>query len=169
MNKPDLIKHATYLLCVNDAEYSKVALKFAGRMAKRKKARIIMLHVTEPTDFQSFGAIANKIKAETEKSAHKLLNNLTKEIDTEVILMHKEGFIGEEIVKVAEENHDIDLLIVGAAAETGSKSKTLQPLVANIGSKIMIPMIIIPGNLTDQQIDLLTWHLSKKMLLKIIN
>jgi nucleotide-binding universal stress UspA family protein len=149
-------KDATYLICVNGEEYSKVALKFACMMAKKRKAKLILLHVTEPVDYQGFGAIDNKIKAEAEKNAKKLLTNLTKEIDMDVVLLHKEGFIGEEIIKVAEENHYIDLLIVGAAAETGTKSKTLHPLVSSIGTKIMVPMVIVPGNLTDQQIELLT-------------
>ncbi len=149
------VKKATYLVCVSDTDYSKIALDFANKLAGRKNGKIIALHITEPVNYQSFGAIANKMQEEQTKEAEKLLEELTKEIDVEFICMHKEGFIGEEIIKIVEEHHDIDMLILGSAAESSARSKTLQPIVAQLGVKIMVPVLIIPGNLTQQQMDLL--------------
>tara|TARA_B100001564_G_scaffold340530_1_gene334293 strand:- start:390 stop:875 length:486 start_codon:yes stop_codon:yes gene_type:complete len=146
----------TYLVCVSDADYSKVALDYACSLTKRKKGRLIVLHITEPVDYQGFGVVANKMQAENEKHAKKLLRNLAKEIDVDPILVHKEGFIEKEIIKMVEEHEDIDMLIVGAAFETSSKNKTLQPLVSQIGQKILVPMVIVPGNLTVEQIDALS-------------
>lgn len=149
-------RRATYLVCVNDAEYSHVALQFAVKMAQKRAGKLMVLHVTEAAAFQGFGIVADKMRAEQKKEAKKLLRDMTKELDVETQLLHREGVIEEEIVATVEENHDVDMLIVGAAAETSTRSKTLQPLVAQLGNKIMVPMLIVPGNLTEDQMDLLT-------------
>lgn len=152
---PIVLKQPVYLVCVSNSDYSKIALEFAHQLALKKNGKLIVLHVTEPIDFKSFGLVANKMQEEREKEAGKLLRNLTRGIHIEKILLHKEGFIDEEITKVIEENNDISMLIVGAAAETNIKSKTLQPLVSQVGHKLLIPMLIVPGNLTGQQIEIL--------------
>ncbi len=145
----------TYLICISNTDYSKVALDFAYKMAKRKKGKLLVLHITEPSEYQTFGVIANKIKQENERNAKKFLKEVTKNIDIDKTLLHKEGFIYEEIIKLVEENNEIDMLIVGAAAENHVRSKNLQPLVSQLGQKILIPIIMIPGSLTEEQIDLL--------------
>ena len=71
-------------------------------------------------------------------------------------LLVREGLIEEEIIKLIEEDESINMLIVGTEQETSVKSKIITAIVSQIGSKIHIPMTIIPGNLTDQEISLLT-------------
>ena len=149
-------QYPCYLVCVNNADYSGVALQFACKMAQKRHGRIKVLHVTEAAAFKGFGAVADKMRAEQKREAKKLLKELTKDTDVATELLHREGLIEEEIITVVEEDEGIDMLILGAAAETSTRSKTIQPLVAQLGSKIMVPMLIIPGNLTEQQMDLLT-------------
>ena len=148
-------KRPIYLVCVSNSDYSKVALEFASQVALKKEGQLVVLHVTEPIDFKSFGSVANKMQEERKKEANKLLRDLTRSIKVEKTLLHREGFIDEEIIKVVEENSDISMLIVGAAAETSPKSKTLHPLVSQVGHKLPIPMLIVPGNLAWQQIEIL--------------
>ena len=153
-------KRTNYLVCVNDKEYSKVALSFACNMAKKSNGSITLLHVTEPTEYLSFGAVADKMRLELRLEAEKLLNELAKEIqkraDITPALVVCEGIIEDEIVRVIEKDNDINMLIVGAAADSSTKSKVIPPLVAQVGNKLLIPVLVVPGNLTKRQIEELT-------------
>lgn len=145
----------TYLVCISDTDYSRTALQFAEKIAQRTHGKLIVLHVTEPLDYKSFGLVADKMQVERKKEARKLLHDVTETIGVEKTLMVREGFIEDEIVKVVGKNDHIHMVILGAAAHTSAKNKILQPLVAQLGHKIMVPMLIIPGNITPQQIELL--------------
>ncbi|MDB2414554.1 universal stress protein [Rickettsiales bacterium] len=150
----------TYLVCINKEEYSKVAVSFAYKLAKRNNGRITLLNVIEPSDYQSFGAVADKMQEEMRKETEELFQQMSDEITSDggnvPILIVKEGRIEEEIINVVEEDPMIRMIIVGTATESSVKSKVLPPLVTQIGNKLLIPMLIVPGNLTDQQIDSLT-------------
>lgn len=144
-----------YLACISNTDYSKLALQFAATMAKRTGGTLLVLHVTEPSDYKSFGLIEETMQAERKKEAETLLKNMTKDIKVDKQLLYRDGFIEEEIIHVVEENPQICMLVLGAAAQTSAKNKVLQPLVAQLGHKIMVPMLIVPGNITEQQIEML--------------
>ena len=150
----------TYLVCVNKEEYSRVALRFACALVKKHaNATISLLHVMEPADYQSFGSVAEKMRTERRQEAEKLLHEVAEDVlDSNMtpILIVREGLIDEEIIKVVEEYTNIQMLIVGVATETSVKSKIVPPLVSQIGQKIHVPMMIIPGSMTPEQIDLLS-------------
>jgi nucleotide-binding universal stress UspA family protein len=158
--KKDITSKVTYLVCVSKEPYSRVALQFACSLVDRdKNAAISILHVMEPADYQSFGSVAEKMRQERRNDAEKLLHELAHDVvDSKMtpIFMVREGLIEEEIMKVIEEDNSIQMLIVGAASETGAKSKIIPPLVSQIGTKLLIPILIVPGNLTEQQIEVLT-------------
>jgi nucleotide-binding universal stress UspA family protein len=158
-----LAKKNSYLVCVNEEDYSKVAVKFASQLAKNTGASLLILHVMEPMDYQTLGSVAEKMKQERALDAEALLTSLAQEVDESVAikpaLMIREGLIENEIVKVIEEDTNVHMLIVGSASEGNAKSKTLPPLAAQVGRKLYIPMLIIPGNMTEQQITALTRRL----------
>ena len=67
----------------------------------------------------------------------------------------REGDKAEEILKLIDEDEDIFMLVL--AAGTGSEGPG--PLVATIGrtaGDFPIPMAIVPGHLTDEEIDALS-------------
>lgn len=153
-------KILNYLVCVNSEEYSEAALQFACRLAKQNNGKIIILHVIEPVDYQSIGSIAEKMRREKIDEAEKLLIKLADKtatwFDRRPALLVKEGLIEEQIISLVEKDLSINMLIVGTAQETNIKSKILPPLVTNLGNKLQIPMLIVPGGLTEYQIKLLT-------------
>ena len=150
-------KKVNYLICVNNDNYSEVALHFACSMAKQNDGSVIMLHVIEPADYQTIGSVAEKMREEQIQEAEKLMNKLALKVQkwsqiTPVFIV-KHGVIESEIISLIEEDRSINMLVVGTAADTSTKSKTLPPLVASLGSKLKIPMLIVPGSLTKKQIE----------------
>lgn len=137
------------LLCVNDDDYSRNAMVFACEIAKAKKHEIALLHVLQPADYQGFGAVADKIRAEQKENAKALLKELSAEVEKRIkkrpkILM-REGAIEEEIIDTIEQQKNISMLITGCAADSNFKSKTIPALVGQLGQKLLVPTLIVPG------------------------
>jgi hypothetical protein len=72
------------------------------------------------------------------------------------VLYVREGTPGEEIPKLIDEEPGIAVLVLGA----GTDEKGPGPLVSSIAGSMSgifpIPITVVPGNLTDDQIDALT-------------
>jgi hypothetical protein len=66
-------------------------------------------------------------------------------------LLLKEGPVGETILKVAQEDTRINLLVLGVAPGT-ARGRLVAWLATQLGDRLWMPMMLIPGNLTDQQI-----------------
>ena len=150
-------KKVNYLVCVNGEKYSEVAAHFAAKLAQNNNGTITILHVIEPADYQSFGGVAETMRSEQIQATEKLLDDLSTKVNKwsgiTPILIAQEGVIENEIISVVENDKSINMLIVGAASETATKSKILPPLVASLGSKLTIPMLIVPGNMTNKKIE----------------
>ena len=67
----------------------------------------------------------------------------------------RHGHISEEIAKLIEQDPSISTLVLAAGSDPAGPG----PLVSSIGSgraAIRIPVTIVPGHLTDDEIDALT-------------
>lgn len=150
-------KQTNYLVCVNSEEYSEAALHFTCYLAKKNNGSVILLHVIEPSDYLSIGMVADKIRQEKHEESQKLLNELAGKAKDKSGLMPmvivREGLIEDEIIAAVEEDPTIRMLIVGVSGKNSKKSKTTQLLVSTIGSKINIPMLVVPGTFTIQQME----------------
>ena len=124
--------------------------------AGRTKSQIVMLRVIEPGERnQQWLGVADIMKAEAMETANKELDKyaerakkLTKLAPDRVI---REGVTAEEIVKLIDEDEDIGILVL--AAGTGKEGPG--PLVSHIGKSagtFPIPVAIIPGHLTDDDL-----------------
>lgn len=153
-------RKVNYLVCVNNEKYAEVALHYTCSIANRSDSSITILHVIEPADYQTLGAVADKMRQEKFAAAEKLLQNLSAKVQkwsniTPAVIV-KEGLIEDQIIALANEDETIHMLIAGVAPETNVKSKIIPPIVSALGNKIHIPLMLVPGNLTEGQIDKLT-------------
>ena len=153
MNKSKL------LVCVSNTEHSRVALRFACNKAKNAGYPVEILHVIEPSEYQNFLSMVESMQDEKRQEAEELLKKFSTEayesFGITPSLMLREGLIGEQVVAAVEEDHTINMLL-GTSPETTSRSNLITWLATQLGKTLLIPMLIIPGNLTDQQITELT-------------
>lgn len=149
-----------FLVCIDEQEHSRVALRFACYKAKSINCQVEMLFVIDSSDFNNLFSVSEVMRAERLADAEKLLKRLAEDVhawaDIMPSLAVREGRISEEILACAEEDNQINMLILGAAPEGEKKSGLLPIVVDAIGDKLHIPVMIVPGNLTDQQIKELT-------------
>lgn len=149
------------LICVNDTEYSRVALRFCCNKAKNAGYPVEILHVIESMEYQNFLSMADVMRDEKHQEAEELLKRFSEEayesFGITPSLMLKEGLVGEQIIAAVEEDHGINMLLVGTSPDnTASRGKLIPWLASQLGKSLQIPMLIVPGNLTDQQINELT-------------
>ena len=153
--------HDRVFLCVVDSsEEVHVALQFAALRAKRSGGRVALLYVIEPGDFQHWMSVAEKMREEAREEAERVLQTHAAEVIAITghtpILYVREGTPRDAIVQLIEEEPNISILVLGA----GTGKKGPGPLVSSIAGKLSgkfpIPITVVPGTLTDEQLDALT-------------
>jgi nucleotide-binding universal stress UspA family protein len=149
-----------WLVVIDDTPECDRAAYFACRRAMRVGAGVVMLRVIETQERnQQWLGVADIMKAEAHEEANASLeraasraNGLTGITPERVVL---EGQIGEQILKLIEDDEDIAILVL--AAGTGKEGPG--PLVSSIGKtagEYPIPVAIVPGHLTDEELDAMT-------------
>jgi nucleotide-binding universal stress UspA family protein len=150
------IKATKYLVCVDQREESKIALRLACMKANARGSQVSMLHIIPPADFQTLGAIADRMREERKQEGMALLNTLAEEafatygIRPTIVL--REGSTGDEIIAAAMEDADVNMIALGIAQQSNSRGKLAAWLASQLGSKLFVPLLMVPGNLTDQQL-----------------
>lgn len=154
-----IARPAKYLVCVDGREESRVALRLACMKARARGNAVGMLHIIAPADFQTLGAIAERMREERHAEGEELLNRLSDEATTAYgitpSLMLREGSAGDEILVTALENPDVNMIVIGVAQQSQGRGKLATWLAGQLGNKLLIPLLMVPGNLTDQQLQAL--------------
>jgi nucleotide-binding universal stress UspA family protein len=148
------------LVVIDETEECDRAVYYASRRAARIGANVIMLRVIETQDAsQQWLGVGDIMRAEAHEEADaELARYATRAngiagITPERIV--REGDKAEEILRLIDEDEDIFILVL--AASTGSEGPG--PLVATIGrtaGDYPIPVAIVPGHLSDEEIDALS-------------
>ena len=148
-----------WLVVIDDTPECDRAVYFAARRAERVGAGVVMLRVIEIEDRgQQWLGVADIMKAEADEEANAALDKYTSRANGIAGITPereiREGKTAEEILKLIEENEDIAILVL--AAGTGKDGPG--PLVTGIGKsagEYPIPVAIVPGHLSDEEIDAL--------------
>jgi nucleotide-binding universal stress UspA family protein len=149
-----------WLVVIDDTPECDRAVYFTARRAARVGAGVLMLRVIETHDRnQQWLGVADIMQAEAQEEANAALNkyatraNGVAGVTPERVI--REGETAEEILKLIEEDEDIAILVLAA----GTSKEGPGPLVASIGSnagEYPIPVAIVPGHLSDEELDALT-------------
>ena len=153
-------QNATILVCISDNDHSRIAVKFAASKAKRTGCKLCILHVVNASDYQSALAVADVMRQELIDASRVLLERFAEEAkewaDLTPCVLTREGRISDEIVNAVEDDNSINMLILGTSLKSPGREDLLPLLVSQLGNRLLIPMTIVPGNLTEQQIKALT-------------
>jgi nucleotide-binding universal stress UspA family protein len=149
-----------WLVVIDDTPECDRAVYFACRRAMRVGAGVVMLRVIETQDRnQQWLGVADIMKAEAHEEANTALeraagraNGLTGITPERVV---REGPIAEQILGLIEDDEDIAILVLAA----GTSKDGPGPLVSSLGKSVgdyPIPIAIVPGHLTDEELDAMT-------------
>jgi nucleotide-binding universal stress UspA family protein len=148
---------AKFLVIIDETPECDRAVYYASRRAARVGVSVVMLRVIATHDHgQQWLGVADIMRAEAHEEANAMLakfaarSNGIAGITPECVI--REGEVAEEILKLIEEDEDISVLVLAAAADTEGPG----PLVANLGNtagSFPIPVAIVPGHLSDEDLD----------------
>jgi nucleotide-binding universal stress UspA family protein len=149
-----------FLAIVDQTPECKVALRFAARRAQHTGGIVTLLYVVPPADFQQWAGVERKMREEAHQEAERALHEAAKVVNDIVgsmpELVIREGRPAEEVRALLREDHAISILVLAA----GTAKEGPGPLVAIVagptGGSYPIPVTVVPGSLSDEQIDALT-------------
>ncbi len=147
------------LVVVDDTPESNNSLRYACRRASRAGGSVILLRVIYPADFQHWLAVEERMRQEAREDANELLERLCQEVkeqwgvESEPLIL--EGKTDKVIMSLIENDLDIKILVLGSASGKDGPGPLVSQLVGK-SSEIRIPVTVVPGELTEEQIDELT-------------
>jgi nucleotide-binding universal stress UspA family protein len=148
------------LVIVDDTAEWDRAVYYASRWAMRAGCGVVMLRIIETEDQnQQWLGVADIMRAEAEENANAALDRAAARakaiagIAPERVI--REGDPTEQILEVIERDHDISMLVLAANPGAEGPGPLITTIAKTVGS-FPIPVVIVPGELADADIDALS-------------
>jgi nucleotide-binding universal stress UspA family protein len=148
-----------FLLVVDESQEVESALYYAASRIAHSSGSILMLYVIEPQQFQHWAGV-RQVQIEEETNKARALFRLFRRklhligfegIPCEEVI--REGIKSEEIMRTIDEDEDVAILVLGAAIDPEGPGPLVSSLAAGTAAgKFPIPVTIVPGNLTLEDI-----------------
>ena len=147
-----------FLVVVDNTAEMRLALRYASLRAKKTGGRVGLLRVVRKADFQHWDAIGNLMREEAREQAEQLLQEHAATVleltDGEVpILYIKEGDATSALLNLIDEDVQICLLILAASTNRRGPGPLITHLTKKVIGQLRIPITIVPGGLTNEEID----------------
>ena len=159
MAQEGTVRERVFLVVVDESEEMRVALRYASLRAKHVGGRVALLYVIEPSDFMHWIAIESLRQEERRTEAEALLQDLSAEVHRftgETPVLHlREGSRRDELLKLIDEEPSISILILAASTDPSGPGPLVTALTGRFVGKLRVPVTIVPGHLSDEQIDAL--------------
>ncbi len=148
-----------FLVVADDSEEMKNALRFACRRAVHTDGHVALLGVVEPVEFQQWLGVGRVMEEEAREAVEQRLNELAEEVlamtGIQPTLYLRVGQRHEQLLSLLDDEPEISLLVLGTAAEGEGPGPLVSELVADT-SRLRIPVTLVPGSLSSEQIDALS-------------
>jgi nucleotide-binding universal stress UspA family protein len=148
------------LVIVDDTPECDRAVYYASRWAVRVNGGVVMLRVIETQDRnQQWLGVADIMRQEAQEEAQAALDrasgraNGIAAITPECVI--REGQSTEQIFDVIENDVDIAMLVLAAAAGPEGAGPIVTN-IAGIAGSFPIPVVVVPGGLVDDDLDALS-------------
>lgn len=144
-----------YLVVIDDTAECDRAIVFASKRAARIGGGLVMIAVADNADFHHWLGVGNIMKEEAEDAALATLERAADRsrevagVDPEKIV--RTGNKADEIRKLINEDEDVAFLVL-AASPASEGPGPLVSLLASTSGTFPIPVVIVPGDMTDDEI-----------------
>lgn len=149
-----------FLVVVDETEEMRSALRYACRRAQHTNGRVALLMVTEPAEFQHWLGVGRvmeeEARVEAEQRAQTLAAQVFEQTGRMPVVHIREGQRADELVKLMQEDPTISLLVLATASGASNPGPLVTFLLGQIGHRIRIPVTLVPGELSAEEIDLLS-------------
>ena len=147
-----------YLVIMDETTEALRALRFASRRAMKTGGAVHILALVPRENFNAFGAVQATIEEEARDRAEMVASSAAGSLFAESgkmpVISVRTGDAQAVIRDYLKEHPEVAALVLGAAAEGGPG-----PLVSHFSAHagaLACPLFIVPGGLTDEDIDRLS-------------
>jgi len=151
-----------FLVVVDETPECEHALAFAAGRAAHTGGGLALLYVVEPGDFQHWLGVEEIAREEgisKAKAVFRLFGRKLKKLGFEKMQPEeiiREGNKADEIFALIEEDADIAILVLGASKDPSGPGPLVSMLATGkYTAEFPIPITIVPGTLTDEEIQAL--------------
>ena len=150
-----------YILVIADgSKEMEVALQYACARAKKTNRKIIIATFIEPLDVLTTQGVTEIMQNEAREEAESKLqqaSSIVKESTGVMPVLHvREGEVIPELIKLIEEEENINVLVLAANVDEKGPGPIINSLVSKEYSRLRIPVMIVPGNFSIEHISLIT-------------
>jgi nucleotide-binding universal stress UspA family protein len=148
-----------FLVVVDESAEHHLALHYAARRVAHTDGRLAMLYVIEPGEFQHWISVEELAREERRDAAEQLMQRLCEQIapiaGSMPIVYIREGRAQDELLALINEEPGISILVLAAGTGTAGPGPLVSFLMGK-AARLRIPITIVPGGLTVEQIDALS-------------
>ena len=145
-----------FLVIIDGTEECDRAVTFAAHRVRRTGGTVVLMAVIEPDEFQHWLGVESIMRAEALEEVDRLLELRSARIatigDICVETVVREGHKADEIEKLINEDNDIAILVLAAGTSSEGPGPLVSAFASRSGNALPVPVTIIPGALTDEQI-----------------
>ena len=149
-----------FLVVVDETAEHHLALQYAARRAAHTGGRLALLHVIEPAEFQHWIAVEELAREERREAAERLMRRLCEQfapVAGSIPIVHiREGRTQDELVALIDEEPTISILVLAAGTGAAGPGPLVTSLTGKAVARLRIPITIVPGGLTIEQVDALS-------------
>lgn len=158
---PESAPPRVFLVVVDETPEHRIAVRYAARRAAHTGGRVAMLYVIEPAELQHFQAIEDLARSERREAAEELLHGLCEEVaplaGSMPVVYIREGRARDELLQLINEEPAISILVLAAATGPEGPGPLIGYLTTGrLTGRLRIPITIVPGGLTADQVDQLS-------------
>jgi len=147
-----------FLVVVDDSPEFDAALRYAARRARSTGGRVVLLRVLPDSTDEHWSGVREEIQRQQRAEAETLLSRLGEEANQrsggQPVFLIETGEPLDAIRKVVGEDPDIKILVLASAG--GGKAGPLVSAFLKQGAAFTgrkLPVTIVPGELTDAEIE----------------
>ncbi|NKE44751.1 universal stress protein [Roseomonas frigidaquae] len=149
-----------FLVVVDDSAERSVALRYAALRVRKSGGRMALLRVIEPAGQVEWAGVGAMLAEERREEAERLLSGLAAEVNELTgglpILLIREGDARDELLALLAEDPRISILVLASATGGTGPGPLIQALTGRYATKLLVPMTIVPGGMSDAELDRVT-------------
>lgn len=150
------IKRRKFLVVVDGTPECEVAIQFASRRARHTKGGVVLLAVLEPGGFEHWLGVENLMKEEARQEAEKIVHRHAAHVNDVAGIVPeleiREGKQVDLIRDLIKEDPAISILVLAAGTGKEGPGPLVQMVAGGVDAGFSIPVTVVPGSLTDEEI-----------------
>jgi hypothetical protein len=147
-----------FLVVIDESEEMRIALRYAALRAFHTGGKVALLAVIEPPEVQISKAVEERMAEERREEVEDLISKLTSEVKetcgTTPIVYIREGRRRDELFALIDEEPGVSVIVLAAGAGQEGPGPLITALIGRT-EQLRVPITIVPGSLSDEQISAL--------------